>query len=59
MFHIVEYRTTSRIAGHTYTSRFARVGLHKAQTYKEAAAYILRTTQNVEIVGVQLVGATG
>ncbi len=49
MFY-VEYRTISRL-GLTYPSRIATVGLHKASTAQEAAAHILRTSQNVEIIG--------
>ena len=59
MFHIVEYRTISQNSGRTYASRFARIGLHKAKTSEEATDYILRTTQNVEVLSVHLVGVTG
>ncbi len=52
----VEYRTISR-TGNIYPSRFANVGAHKAQSAEAAAAHILRTTQNVEIISVEYVGA--
>lgn len=46
---VIEYRTISRV-GISYPIRVATVGPHKAISAEEAAAHILRTTQNVEII---------
>jgi hypothetical protein len=53
---VVEYRTISRL-GITYPSRVATIRAHKATNATDASAYILRTTQNVEIIGVLYVEA--
>lgn len=50
MFY-VEYRTVSRL-GLRYPSRIATVGIHKATSGQEAAAHLLRTTRNVEVLSV-------
>jgi len=46
---IVEYRTISRF-GRVYPTRVATVGVHRATSAEEAAAHILSTTQNVEVI---------
>lgn len=50
MFY-VEYRTISRL-GRCYPSRIATVGNHRATSEREAAAHLLRTIQNVEVLNV-------
>ena len=49
---IVEYKTISRL-GLIYPIRVATIGIHVATTEAEAAARLLRTTQNVEVISVR------
>jgi len=49
---VVEYRTISTL-GFVHPTRVATLGAHIAASADEAAAHLMRTTQNVEVVRVR------